>query len=128
MMEARKTANALIRSTMLGINDRGNLTFLLILDYGDSEQAAGTYSLDEWLGDKEADPPFDRRGCKFGAELIRRILWTLEVDNWEDLRGKLIQAQRTHTKVHAIGNWNGQRWLDFEEFFKEMEKIGYVEL
>ena len=96
--------NATIKSTFLGIEDHGLFTFYLILDYGNSGQGAGGYVLS---------------GKSF--EIIRKILEIVKVDEWEELPGKHIKVKATHDRVCAIQNILGGEWLDFKEYFKEID-------
>lgn len=88
---------------MLGIEDHGIFTFNLTLDYGDGGQGAGNYGIDK----------------PYGIALIRKILNTVGVDKWEDLKGEHIRAQCSHTKVHAIGHFIDDKWLNFEDFIND---------
>lgn len=63
--------NAIIESTMLGIEGHGIMTCFLNLNYGCSAQGFGGYSL----------------GGAKGVEFLRKILETLEVETWEELKG-----------------------------------------
>lgn len=105
--------NAQIKSTMLGVEDHGIMTFYLHLDYGGGGQGAGGYCLDEWSEEQNK-----RVGAPFGCDLIRSILDIVGVENWEDLPGKYIRAKADQGKVHAIGNMLNDTWLDFAAFFE----------
>jgi len=105
--------NARIRSTMLGVEDHGVFTFMLDLDFGGSGQGAGGYVLDEYKKELKR-----RVGCAEGMELIARVLWVVGVEKWEALPGKYVRVRHDWSKVHAIGNVIEDKWLDFEEFWK----------
>lgn len=67
--------NAKIESTMLGFEAHGIFTYYLNLDYGDaSGQAFGGFAL----------------GGDYGSETIKKILETVGIEKWEDLRGRHI--------------------------------------
>ena len=105
--------NALIEDTMLGIEDHGIATFFLYLDYGDSShQGYGGYGLDEY---SEKDKK--RHGHAYGMEAIIRVLETVGVCKWEDLRGKYIRVRGggLMSKIEAIGHITKNRWLDLKE-------------
>lgn len=75
---------AKIKSTFLGVEDHGTLTFSLDLEYENGTgQGCGSYS-------------FDVRGGKVPqiatAAIIRRILSVVGVEKWEDLPGKMVYA------------------------------------
>lgn len=111
-----ETRNAKIRSTMLGIEAHGIMSFMLDLDYGGSGQGAGGCALDSY--DKARNI---RVGWGPGVKLIRTILETVGVESWEALKGQHIRVRASWSKVHAIGHFIDDKWLDFGEFF-ELEK------
>ncbi len=112
--------NALIEDTMLGYEDHGIMTCFLYLDYGDSgAQGAGGYCLD--TPKKEKDGKFSRKGVALGMDLIMRILNIVGVSKWEDLKGKHIRVKASLSGVQAIGNFLKDDWLDFKEFYKEID-------
>jgi len=106
-----ESKNATITSTMLGKEDHGIFTFVLHLDYGGSGQGAGTYALSYGGYDEK------EKFVPYMGELLWRIMDTVGVRTWEDLRGEHIRVKADHCKVHAIGNFLRDKWLDFEEFF-----------
>ncbi len=112
-----ETENAVIESTMLGLEDHGIMTCFLYLNYGGSCQGFGGYALDIW--NKEADR---RIGTAYGAEFIARVLATVGVEKWEDLAGKHIRARHDWTKVHAIGHIIKDQWFDPEADLASMVK------
>lgn len=102
--------NAKIRSTRLGIEDNGIFDFMLHLDYGGTGQGFGGYALDEY------DKLLQKRvGHRIGMEAIMRILDTVGVRNWEDLRGEYIRVRASHDKVEAIGNIVEDKWFSMED-------------
>jgi len=107
--------NAIITSTMLGIEDHGVFSFSLGLDYGGGGQGAGGYCLDEPI--KHKGKFQKRQGTAIGTELIAEILRVVGVMKWEDLKGKHIRVKASHFKVYAIGHILKDDWLDFETFF-----------
>jgi len=110
-----ETKNAKITSTMLGIEDHGIMSFMLYLDYGVSVQKAGGYVLDTPIKN------FTRRiGTAEGMSLIMEIMKIVGVEKWEDLPGKHIRVKAERNKVHAIGNYLKDEWLDFEQFFNDI--------
>ena len=111
-MEAR---NAIITNTMLGYEDHGLFTFMLYLDYGGSGQGAGGYALDSWYEQKKK-----RVGWAYGIDVIARIMQVVGVEKWEDLKGKHIRARSDWGKVHAIGNFLKDDWMEFDHFFQSL--------
>jgi hypothetical protein len=106
--------NAKINSTMLGYEDHGIFSFYLNLDYDGSGQSAGGYALDSYIKEKDK-----RIGTVLGMQLIIEILKTLDIESWEKLKGTYIRVKADYSKVYAIGNLLKDKWLDFEQFFKD---------
>ena len=106
--------NAKINSTSLGYEDHGIFTFYLNLEYDGSGQSAGGYALDKYIKEKDT-----RIGTALGMQLIIEILKVLDVDTWENIRGKYIRVKSDWNKVYAIGNLLKDKWLDFDQFFKD---------
>lgn len=90
-----------IESVTLGIEDHGILSFFLHLDFGGKGQGFGGYALDE---PRKMNGKFEgRHGAAFGTEVILRILRSVGVENWEDLKGKEVWAYRDeHNMIVAI--------------------------
>lgn len=120
-----ETKNAKIESTRLGWEDHGIFTFVLNLDYGGSGQSAGDYALDRWFGPRGSAG--GRCGTAMGLDMVMAVLKTVGVQKWEDLPGLHIRVRADHSKVHAIGNYLEDRWLDFAAFFeKRLDTAGNV--
>lgn len=114
-MSEKTIRNAQVESTRLGPQDHGIFTATLQLDYGDRGQSFGAYSLDRYNPDTK-----EREGTAFGMEFIRRVMKVLEVENWEDVKGKLLRADCEYGKVHGIGHITKDKWFyperDLERF------------
>ena len=85
--EMRKNQRlAKITGAKLEIKERNILNFWIFVDYEDGgSQGVGGLALDAW---SEKD---DRRiGTAYGCEMIRRILITLNVDDFSEMSGKHI--------------------------------------
>ena len=112
-------SNALIETTMLGIEDHGILTTMLHLDLQDGGcQGFGGYSLDDWDAAKNR-----RVGTAFGTEFILRTLDTVGVGSWKDLPGKNIRIKKEGgfgSHIVAIGHIMEDKWFDPKELAKEM--------
>ena len=76
--------NARIKSTMLGREDRGIMTFMIFIEF-DTCVACGVggYALDRY--DKESKTRVFRAES---MEAISKLLEVVGVDKWEDLPGK----------------------------------------
>lgn len=97
--------NGKIESTHLGFEGHGIFSSMITIETDDGHQGFGGYSL----------------GGKSGMEFIETTLKTLEVEKWEDLKGKLIRVKREDRRMVAIGHYLKDNWLNIEEFFKERE-------
>lgn len=104
--------NARIRSTMLGIEDHGIMTFFLNLEWSGAGQGFGGYCLDGKSGTV---------GHSKSIISIRRILEVVGVEKWEDLKGKLVRIRKDDEwgQIKAIGHIIDDRWFDIEQFWKE---------
>jgi len=111
MEEKIEIRNATINSTMLGVEDHGIMTFNLNLDYGNLNQGAGGYALDQYDETQKK-----RVGSALGMEMIMQLMKVVGVEKWEDLKGKNIRVQSSWNKVHAIGHFLKDEWLDFGKF------------
>jgi len=77
---------AKITSAKLEIQERGILNFWIFVDYENgSSQGVGGLALDTF--DKEKGC---RVGTAYGCEMIRRILVTLDVNDFSEMKGKHI--------------------------------------
>jgi hypothetical protein len=107
------TKNAIIESTKLGF-DRGFFNFWLTLDYGGSGQSFGGYTLDEYS--KETN---EREGHAFGTDCLIQILKTVDVESWEQLKGKNIRAilsdDTFSAKILGIGHIIKDKWFIISE-------------
>lgn len=77
---------AKIREASLNMQDRGIFTFWIHVDYEDGcSQGVGGIALDDWDESERA-----RKGTAFGCEVIRQILLCLGVDDFSQMKGKMI--------------------------------------
>ncbi len=117
-----ETVNAVIRSTMLGIEDHGILTAMITLEFDGACQGFGGYALDEPVKNKKGDF-VRRRGVAFGAEFILQVLNTVGVSKWEDLPGKNIRVVREegiNGLIVKIGHIVKDKWFAPKELAEEM--------
>ena len=107
-----KIENATITSTMLGTEDHGILTAMLMLAGDGWGIGFGGMSFDGPEHDA-AGKFIGRRGSAFGMEWIRGLLDTLEVERWEQLPGKLVRVETEGWggKAIAIGHPIKDRWF-----------------
>lgn len=102
-----ETKNAIINSTMLGYEDHGIFTAMLMLDFGDSTQGFGGYGLDTYV--KSLD---QRKGTAYGCQWIINVLRTLEVEKWEDLPKTKLRVKADFDKIHEIGHFLKDKWFN----------------
>lgn len=108
--------NALIEKVDLSMADHGCLTLAMTLQGGGWGVVYGGYCLGKgYLG--ADDDFFD--GSAAGMEYLMRIMDTVGVERFQDLKGKYV---RVATKgwggqVKIIGNIIKDKWFDAETFF-----------
>lgn len=109
-----KIKNAKIRSTMLGRENHGIMTFMIYISADDSDRGIGGCWLDEFNSATQT-----RVFRAESMEAISKILEVVGVDKWEDLPGKYIRFEDNGfgSTVTKIGNIIEEKWFDLEEFF-----------
>jgi len=116
----KKTCNAKITNVSLSMADHGCLAFGLTLDGGAFCCVYGGYCLGHgYLGAKEFD------GSPKGLERLMRIMDTVGVERWEDLKDKYIRFvdDGWGSTVTTIGHITENKWFNIKEFFeKESEE------
>jgi len=107
--------NAKISNTMLGIEDHGIMTFSLTMMFDGCGQGFGGYCLDGGGG---------KTGHAKSIIAIRRILETVGVDKWEDLKDKLVRIKKESSNpsvyggsLDEIGHIMDDKWFNVKEFF-----------
>lgn len=77
---------ARISKANLEIQDRGILNFWIMVDYENgTSQGVGGIALDTYDEDKG-----ERVGTAYGCEIIRQLLLALEVNDFSEMKGKII--------------------------------------
>jgi len=76
-----------IKSTMLGIEDHGIMSFSLEFDFGGAGQAFCGYALDDYSEELKR-----RVGTAGGMDLMIGIIKACGVKKWEDIQGKTMYA------------------------------------
>lgn len=77
---------AKIKSAELEIQERGILNFWINVDYEDGgSQGIGGIALDTYDKEKKR-----RIGTAYGCEMIRRLLLALDVNDFSEMKGKII--------------------------------------
>lgn len=120
-MEDREIKNAKITGTMLGYEDHGIMTMIINLDYGDSSgQGFGLFALDTTNG---KEYPFrERVGSAFGLQAIIEVLSVVGVNTWEELPGKSVRVDASWDKVHRLGHYLEDKWVDIDSIKKAVNK------
>lgn len=108
--------NALIEKVDLSMADHGCLTLAMTLQGGGWGVVYGGYCLGKgYLG---ADDDFFS-GSAAGMEYLMRIMDTVGVERFQDLKGKYVRVATKGRggQVKIIGNILKDKWFDAETFF-----------
>ena len=112
--------NYRIISTHLGYEADGVFTFYLRLKGADGiHVSVGGYALDS--PDNLGIGLLSKRSLTFkGITLISKILDTVGVANWEELRGQYIRVEDSYIEGHItkFGNLIEDKWIDLVDYFK----------
>ena len=113
--------NALITNVDLSMADHGCLTLVMTLEGGGWGAVYGGYCLGKGYLDA-SDDFFD--GSAAGMEYLIRIMDTVGVEKFQDLKGKYIRVatKRWCDPVKIIGNIIKDKWFDAETFFADKEE------
>lgn len=110
--------NALITNVDLSMADHGCLTLAMTLEGSGWGVVYGGYCLGKgYLG--ADDDFFD--GSADGMEYLIRIMDTVGVEKFQDLKGKYVRvaAKGRGSSVKIIGNIIKDKWFDAETFFAD---------
>ena len=110
--------NALITNVDLSMADHGCLTLAMTLEGGGWGVVYGGYCLGKgYLGAN--DDFFD--GSAAGMEYLIRIMDTVGVEKFQDLKGKYVRVATKGwgNSVKIIGNIIKDKWFDAETFFAD---------
>ena len=113
-MEELEIKNAKITNISVSMEDHGCLTFYITLDGGGWGCSYGGYCIGKgYLGAKEF------YSTDAGLEILMRIMDTVGVEKWEDLKGKYcrVKTEGWGGTIRAIGNILTNKWFDIEEFY-----------
>jgi hypothetical protein len=111
---------AKITDAGLEIKERGSLTFWIHVNYENGgSQGIGGLCLDDYDEEKKT-----RFGSAYGCEMIRRLLLELDVNNFNEMKGKLIWVHGegsgfsfTPKGVERLAVDGGKEPLIFEEVY-----------
>ena len=110
--------NAKITNVTLTMEDHGVLTFYLTIEGGGIGFGYGGYIIGRgYLGAN------DFEGSAKGVEAMMRIMDTIGVNTWEDLKGKYLRYEDNGwgSCVTKIGHIIENKWFDIKEFFAKGE-------
>ena len=113
--------NALIKNVDLSMADHGCLTLAMTLEGGGWGVVYGGYCLGKgYLG--ADDDFFD--GSAAGMEYLMRIMDTVGVERFQDLKGKYVRVALKcwGSSVKIIGNIIKDQWFDAETFFEDKKE------
>lgn len=111
--------NAKISSASITMEDHGCVTFWVYIEMDCGSCDIGGYCIGHgYLGADHFD------GDGLGIEAMARIMDTVGVDKWEDLKGKYIRVvnEGWGKSINKIGNIIKDKWFDIDKFFKEKQK------
>lgn len=113
MDENIKTKNAQITNVSLNMRKNGILSLDLTLSSDGWGVTFGGYI----LGKKYVETK-QFKGTQKGIEYIMRVMDTVGVDSFEELKGKYVRiVDNGWEKVDTIGNIIEDKWLNIREFF-----------
>lgn len=112
--------NALITNVDLSMADHGCLELAMTLEGGNWGVVYGGYCLGKgYLG--ADDDFFD--GSAAGMEYLMRIMDTVGVEKFQDLKGKYVRvAIKRGDSVKIIRNIVKDKWFDAETFFTDKKE------
>ena len=113
--------NALITNVDLSMADHGCFTLAMTLEGGGWGVVYGGYCLGKgYLG---ADYDFFS-GSAAGMEYLIRIMDTVGVEKFQDLKGKYVRVATKGwgSSVKIIGNIIKDKWFDAETFFADKQE------
>lgn len=111
--------NAKITSVSISMADHGCVTFWVTVEGSGWGCSIGGYCIGHgYLGADEFD------GYGKGIEAMARIMDTVGVEKWEDLKGQYcrVESEGWGGTIHKIGNIIKDKWFDIDKFFKEKQK------
>lgn len=112
--------NAKITSVSLTMADHGCLTFWVTVEGGGWGVSIGGYKIGSgYLGADNFKVEYGD-----GLEAMMRIMDTVGVERWEDLKDKYIRAEVNGLgcSVKKIGHITKEKWFDIGEFFETKVK------
>lgn len=114
-----RTENCRIESADISIEDHGMVTFWLTLSGKGWGQGLGGWALDQAIRGGD-----EREGWGPGIIAIRKILETVGVMKWSQLKGTLCRAKIGYcgsARPPIIGHIIDDKWFDMDSFAKQQK-------
>lgn len=112
-----KIENAKISKVSITMADHGCLTFYVHLVGVGWEGNLGGYVIGHgqlgWNDDEF------KSNSGLGLVALMRIMNVVDVDTWENLKGKYCRVIIDNQTIKGIGNIISDKWFDVDKFFKE---------
>ncbi len=104
--------NGYISGTRLGFEDHNIFTSWIFIDLNGGGCGFGGYALDEYSKEDQK-----RLGTVYGCQKVMELLRVLEIENWEDLKGKPIRVEHNGLggKISKIGHLIKDQWFTWEQ-------------
>lgn len=102
--------NARIAETQFGYEGHGIMTCYLLIEGDGWCCNFGGYALDSWNNEESR-----RVGTAQGFNAVIELMKTLEVEKWEDLKGKYIRCETEGWggRITKVGHMLKGRWFSF---------------
>lgn len=115
-MNKTEILNAKITSTKLG-EEHDCLTADLFVEGEGWACAFGGYCLDHWFAEVGEHSSSDGYGA------IIELMKTLEVESWEELKGKYVRVEieKCGGKIVKIGHLMKNKWFSFKDYFEQVK-------
>ena len=116
----KEILNAKITNVSLTMEDHGCLTFWIAVEGGGWGVSIGGYKIGSgYVGADDFKVEYGD-----GLEAMMRIMDTVGVARWEDLKDKYLRAEINGwgDGVSKIGNITADKWFDIKEFFENKVK------
>ena len=120
-MNETEILNGKIISTKLG-EEHSCLTADLLVEGDGWGCAFGGYCLDHCLAETGKHHSSDGYGA------IIELMKTLEVESWEELKGKYVRVEieRWGGKILRVGHFMKDKWFSFKDYFEQVKKMQEV--
>lgn len=116
--------NGKISGTFIGQEDKGIFTCFVYVDMDCGCGGFGGYALDEYIKNKKA-----RFGTAYGLEFIKRVLETLDIHEWERLKGTpcRVETEGVGGRILKIGHFMKNQWFDPNTLLEEMKELEFTQ-